>query len=559
MNKESVKILKNPKKESEIIHTNLFDRDILIYALLGLTILIILIARIHLLSIPFERDEGEYAYMGKLILDGHPPYTLAYNMKLPGTYYIYAIIMAIFGRSIVGVHLGLTCIILASVLLVFLISRNFVSKIGSVISAASFGIIGTSWTLLAQAAHATHFVNFFALLGIYFLLQLYKRKKSKVLMYFLSGFFFSFAFICKQSGLFFMLFGIVVILVKEYKSSPLYSLLKNLLLFSVGFLVPVIIMLLYFYIFGDFGKFWFWTITYLSKYAVHVPISNITAMFNEGVKNITNNFSSVGYIALWIISLVGIPFIFINKYKKRNTIIIFSFLFFSFLTILPGFYFRNHYFITLLPAVGLMIAIFFDFFNNFFIQKQKLPNLVFISLFAFIILAGTGIMANKDYLFKVNPNITCKRIYGSNPFVESMEIAKFLEKNTNNDDKIAILGSEPQICFYANRYSATGYIYTYDLVKIHPYALSMQKDMINEIEINKPKYILFIHVSMSWLLKSNSETFIFRWASKYIDNNYKLVGLMDIFPDRISSLKIGEQLINYHPQSEEFIYIYQKI
>ena len=43
--------------------------------------------RVRLLEMPLERDEGEYAYAGQLILQGIPPYELAYNMKLPGTYY----------------------------------------------------------------------------------------------------------------------------------------------------------------------------------------------------------------------------------------------------------------------------------------------------------------------------------------------------------------------------------------------------------------------------------------------------------------------------------------
>ena len=39
--------------------------------------------RIRLLGIPLERDEGEYAYAGQLMLQGIPPYEFAYNMKLP--------------------------------------------------------------------------------------------------------------------------------------------------------------------------------------------------------------------------------------------------------------------------------------------------------------------------------------------------------------------------------------------------------------------------------------------------------------------------------------------
>jgi hypothetical protein len=68
---------------------------------------IVIAIRIRLLGIPLERDEGEYAYAGQLILQGIPPYKLAYNMKFPGTYAAYAAIISIFGQTIAAVHLGL--------------------------------------------------------------------------------------------------------------------------------------------------------------------------------------------------------------------------------------------------------------------------------------------------------------------------------------------------------------------------------------------------------------------------------------------------------------------
>ncbi len=541
------------------LFSNLFASDKFIYCLLGASVILVLTARIHLLTFPFERDEGEYAYMAKLILDGHAPYTLAYNMKLPGTYYMYALIMWVSGKSIVGVHIGLMIISTASMLLLFSISKNFVSKIGAVISAASFGIMGTSWTLYAQAAHATHFVAFFALLGIYFLLQMYKYEKNKLLFYFIPGVFFSLAFICKQSGIFFVLFGFAAIITKEFNLDSLFILAKKLLVFSLGFVIPIIVMLSYFYFFGNFDKFWFWTVKYLVTYGDQIPISYAPEMFKIGLNLITSNYSSVGYTAMWIVSLLGIPFIFINKESAQNKITAFLFVLFSFITILPGFYFREHYFITLLPAAGLLIAFFFDFSNNFFINRLRKPGLVFFSFSAFLILIGIGINANKDYLFYEDTKVSCKKAYGQNPFAESIEIAEFLKQNSTKDDKIAVLGSEPQICFYADRYSATGYIYTYNLVEIHAYALSMQQEMAKEIETNKPKFMLFVKIDVSWLCKPNYENFIFKWADEYVKKYYKLVGLYDVFPNRIGSLKVYDQLNNYRLHSEDVIYIYERI
>ena len=69
------------------------------WVLLAIILLLVVAIRIRLLNLPLERDEGEYAYAGQLMLQGVPPYQLAYNMKFPGTYAAYALIMSIFGQS----------------------------------------------------------------------------------------------------------------------------------------------------------------------------------------------------------------------------------------------------------------------------------------------------------------------------------------------------------------------------------------------------------------------------------------------------------------------------
>src|SRR5438445_12562149 len=86
------------------------------WLLLGLTLLFVLTFRVRLRDMPLERDEGEYAYVGQLMLQGVPPYKEACNMKLPGTYAAYAVIMAIFGQTPSGIHLGLALVNAASII-----------------------------------------------------------------------------------------------------------------------------------------------------------------------------------------------------------------------------------------------------------------------------------------------------------------------------------------------------------------------------------------------------------------------------------------------------------
>src|SRR5262249_34117960 len=127
--------------------------------------------RFRLREFPLERDEGEYAYAGQLILQGIPPYQLAYNMKLPGTYAAYAAIMAVVGQTSGGRHLGIILVNAASILLVFLIAKRLFGATAGVVAGATFGLFSIRPYLLGLAGHATHFVMAAALISIYLLLR----------------------------------------------------------------------------------------------------------------------------------------------------------------------------------------------------------------------------------------------------------------------------------------------------------------------------------------------------------------------------------------------------
>jgi len=78
-----------------------------------------------------------------------------------------------------------------------------------------------------------------------------------------------------------------------------------------------------------------------------------------------------------------------------------------------------------------------------------------------------------------------------------------------------VVGSEPQIYFYARRRAATGYVYTYALMEPQPYAASMQHHMIQEIEAHNPRFVVFVRVPPSWLMTPNSDETIFQWFDEY--------------------------------------------
>jgi hypothetical protein len=93
-------------------------------------------------------------------------------MKLPGTYAAYAVIMTLFGQSPAGIHLGLALVNAASIALVYLIGRRLLDPAAGVAAAVAFALMTLSPTVLGLAGHATHFVTFFALAGLWALLHI---------------------------------------------------------------------------------------------------------------------------------------------------------------------------------------------------------------------------------------------------------------------------------------------------------------------------------------------------------------------------------------------------
>ncbi|MBL9124487.1 MAG: hypothetical protein JNG90_12705, partial [Planctomycetaceae bacterium] len=91
---------------------------------LAACLLAVALVRVEFLTTPLERDEGEFAYAGQLILAGEKPYASMYAMKLPGIYLTYALIEALFGQTAWAIHFGLLLVNLASIVLVFVLARR---------------------------------------------------------------------------------------------------------------------------------------------------------------------------------------------------------------------------------------------------------------------------------------------------------------------------------------------------------------------------------------------------------------------------------------------------
>ncbi|MFZ1751074.1 MAG: glycosyltransferase family 39 protein, partial [Saprospiraceae bacterium] len=520
---------------------------------LGLLIFIIIIVRFRLLGIPLERDEGEYAYMGQLMLKGHAPYSMAYNMKYPGTAMMYALLMSVFGQTATGVHLGLLVTNVGSLVLIYLIGSTMMSRVAGLVAAICFGMLSLGYHVLGFALHATHFVSLFALLGAWMMLKAIRSEKSS--LYFWSGGLLSLSFLMKQPGIVFPVFGVIYVLLHHFYFTKEAHIdrFKFLAWMTLGLIAPVVLILLWIFICVSFDQFWFWTYTYLKEYGTSVKWST-----GKGYLIDTFGLITSGTALIWISAGLGLIFcIFKSDLPKEFKIFLWLFFGFSALTVVPGFYFRAHYFITVLPSIALLCGSMVYMLSTQSYFSKKMGS------YAGIILLSLGVMSaiNSDnkYLFKTSPDMISREKYGMNPFVESEEIGRYIKRNSTKDDKIVVFGSEPQITFYADRISATGHIYTYGLMEAHALSGKMQDEMIQEIEAGKPKYFVYVSVSTSWTRQEYSLNKIFDWSNEYLSKYYTKVGVVDLISKTQTVYKWDNEALGYTCQSPYFIYIFRRL
>ena len=509
--------------------------------------------RIRLLEMPLERDEGEYAYAGQLMLQGIPPYKLAYNMKLPGTYVAYAGVMAVFGETARGIHLGLVLVNCTTTLLLYWLGRQMFGRICGLIAAGSFALLSLSDSVLGLAAHATHFVALFAISGALLLWTHMQRERIPVL--FFAGISFGLSFVMKQQGIFFPLFGATMLLWHTLQKTD-RKLPPSLVRFSVylmGVLLPFACACLALAATGVFSRFWFWTILYARQYASLTPLARGWRNFQVAM-----SYFSTTAPALWLIVGLGFVLLLQGEEDRRKLRFILGFLIAAFAAACPGLYFREHYFIPLLLPAAILAGVGVEQ-SLILIERRRWNKVWLVVPFALFAAAAADVVLHSGNLFfRLDPNAAARAIYLNNPFQEAVVIARYIREHSHPNSSIAVVGSEPEIYFYSGRHSATGYIYTYSLMEPHPYALLMQREMIAEIEASKPEYVVFVDIARSWLAKPTSNPFLLDWFEQYATSQLRTVGLVEIFVNAPSVYRWDDKAIAVSPRSTSYIKVFKR-
>jgi Dolichyl-phosphate-mannose-protein mannosyltransferase len=487
-------------------------------AALAVAVLLVIAVRVRLLQIPLERDEGEFAYAGQLLLQGIPPYKLAYNMKLPGTYASYAAIMSVFGESTAGIHFGFLLVNLGTLVLLFFVARRLLDLPHAVVACICYALLSMSSGVMGLEAHATHLVVLGALGGLLLLLR--ARESRRLWAFAGSGIVSGLSLVCKQPGLFFGLCGAAILLRDLALCPPAQrgAGLKNIIFFCACLALPFLLTCLLMAWAGTFDRFWFWTVEY-------APVHAKLLTWQMGRADLAAFNQQAGALRwTWVVAAAGLICLLLDKARSEARFVIGCLLVFSLIAFTASFYFFPHYFIMVLPAISLLIAI----------AARRAASAMgeAIPAACLALACAAFIFAQRALWFEQTPEAASRALCGENPFPEAVPIAKYIQEHSAAGDTIAIMGSEPEICFYAHRHSASGYIYMYDLMQSHQYAAAMQREMMQQIEAAKPAFLLLVNVGLSWGASTKSDLTIMDWAVAYAGKYYNVAGKVWMLPDR---------------------------
>ncbi len=515
-----------------------------------LALVLALFVRVRLADAPFERDEGEYAYAGQLVLDGVPPYAQAYNMKFPGVYYAYAASFALFGESPRGAHLGLAAVNAATALFVLLLGRRLLGPLGGAAAACAFLLLSLDRFVMGIFAHATHFVALPVTAALWLIARAPVGTRSALG----AGVLLGLAVLMKQHAVVYLPFAAALVAWEMLSAGAgRNAAVLRVAALAAGAVLPFALLVAVLAAQDVLGAFWFWTFRYASEYVSQVGLAGGGERFARALGIITTVDRP-----LWIAAALGFAALWLPGWPREVRVALSGLLVASLLAVVPGFYFREHYFIVLLPAVALCAGV-----GAVSLERVLARVVPAAPARAAVALAGVGLAASylvveRSYLFRWTPREVVRSRYGPNPFPEAPEIARYIRERTAHGDRIMVFGSEPEIYFLAERRSATGYVYMYSLLERQALTREMQDQMIREVTGARPAYVVYVSISTSWQPHPDVDRRVLDWSRRYTAACYDLVGVADIHSRDETTWVWGESARDYRPRSKSLVQVYAR-
>jgi hypothetical protein len=451
------------------------------------------------LSVPLERDEGEYAYIAWLMDHGGAPYRDAFDQKTPGTFIAYFAIMKLFGFSIEGIHVGAALWCAGTAWFIHLTGKRLHSPSVGLLGAAIFSVAAISPAVDGTAANTELFMALPTAAAAFVASGFVGSRRSAACAA-VCGFLVGCAALFKQvaladGGFFFL----VIALAAGRSEGAGRAVITCIVAFAAGALAALVLPLAYLAWQGALSHFVNDTMSFNAGYLGVVPLSDYPARLMVTLRDRLVPFLwpylSIGALGA-VVALVG------KAEARAARFFLPGWLLFSFLGVVPGGAFRSHYFVQMLAPLSLLGGLAL-------VVGTRAIGWAPARFGARVAVAVLPLALAFRPFFALTPDQVSEALYAGSPFVESKAVARVISENSDPDERVFVFGSEPQILFYAGRRSATRYILTYPVMMKVPGAAERQVEMFEEVRDARPKAIVVVMDPMSHLIGPWSNPYAF--------------------------------------------------
>ncbi len=462
-----------------------------------------------------SRDSGVFLYVAWRFLNGDIPYQDVWDHKPPLIYFVDAFGLSLTPNSLWGVWFLQVIFVFFTL---FFIYKLLDSEFG--ISAALAGtIVLTSGllTILEKGNVTEEYALVFQALCFWLFLRAWK-KDFPLRASFWIGILGGFAFNFKQTTIgIWIAYGIILLTIRLFQRKFPF---KDLLSLAAGWAVPSIVFALYFASQNALGDYWeqafLYNFIYIGK---HEGIRRLIPVFIKGFAYLRNGWVLYLMILGW---LAGLGHVWFKRksFAEMHPLILIALVNLPIEVVLITISGRSilHYYLTPLPVTAILAGVLVytaPFLMGMIprMSSQKVQRWVPGIMLATIILGQFGqIKYYPEYVRGLQDD-------------DKTPIVDYILKNTNEEDKVLIIGAESAVNFLARRESPTRYVYQYPLALLG--RRPMFEEYFNQILENKPTLIIDtrgrtqLDEKLYEPLQKRSQ--IVRDGVKYLGENYEQV------------------------------------
>jgi 4-amino-4-deoxy-L-arabinose transferase-like glycosyltransferase len=484
--------------------------------------------RLSFAEVPLFRDEGLYAYIAQVMHDGGTLYVDVDDNKPPGLYMLYYIAQMLFGWGIPGAlrfFAGLFGI--ASITLIYGIGSKALSRRAGLLASLYFSLLAASPFLYGFTALPEIFVVFFISAGYYIFLEATERKgSSRHALLALCGFFLGLAVIVKQTAVIYLL-SLLCFQLTELRQEGKRKIFQSYAFSIMGFLLPLLIMILYLYHNGSLTQWAEYTIRF-NHYLYH--------NFNAGIgSNIIKGFARgaadsiiQGGEFLMLLLLVFLLWLKKGMFLSRINVFLFFWLIASLSIIALLGVTGAHYFLLLLPPVTLYAGISSSFLSTSASAMRR-------GIHAFIVLSFLALFCL--HIFPViacgSPGRVAAELYHSKNYLWVEEVGRFVRERSGHRDCIYVWSMEWEMYFYSGRRSSSRHVNLFtisvleknDTDEARAFLRKYQAELIADLERTPPLFVIYAAPTLDMAYETD-DLFITTYMSRTLREHYVLDGMI---------------------------------